>query len=467
VSHAVPRPAVPRWALWAGACVALALASIALPGGPSYDPWAWITFGREIVEPGLSFSTHASTGWKPLPVLFTTPLALFGPAAPSLWLAVVRAAGLGALALAFHLGARAMGPIAGAIAALALLTSSDWVRYLAAGNIEPVVIALLLGAIALHLGGRRGGAFVLGAMAGLARPEAWLLVGLYALDLLIRERRWWPLLLGMPAMLALWIVPDWLGSGDLLHTFHAAEISAEPRTLQDTGDPAVNLVRGALGIVVVPVWIGALCALALAWRDRTVRAVAVVVAGWTVPTVAATAIGYPAVPRYLVEPVALCCVLCGIGVVAVARLANAPRVRLALVAVLAVAFAPFAVARTIGLAHQATDSKARAHALAQLWHAADAAERHARVAQLHPVIQPSGLANGLVWKLDVRLRDVSPWFTQQTRIAFINGSTRPVIARLHRRDATAKQIASSGPWRVLLVRWPQSSQAAGLTASRR
>jgi hypothetical protein len=467
VSHAVQRPAVPRAALWAGGCVALALGSIALPGGPSYDPWAWITFGREIVDPGLSFSTHASTGWKPLPVLFTAPLALFGPAAPSLWLAVVRAAGLGALALAFRLGTRAAGPIAGAIAALALLTSADWVRYLAAGNIEPVVIALLLGAIALHLTDHRGGAFVLGAMAGLARPEAWLLVGLYALDLLIRERRWWPLLLGVPGMLALWIVPDWLGSGDLLHTFHAAEISAEPRTLQDTGDPSLHLVRGALGIVVVPVWIGALGALVLAWHDRTVRAVAVVVAGWTLPTVAATAVGYPAVPRYLVEPVALCCVLCGIGVVAIARLATTPRRRVALVAGLAAAFAPFAVARTISLAHQASNSKARADALAQLWHAADAAQHRAPVARMHPVIQPSGLANGLVWKLHVRLRDVSAWFTPLTRVAFINGDTRPVIARLHRRDASARQIASSGPWRVLLVRWPASSQAGGLTASRR
>src|SRR5213078_265963 len=65
-----------------GGCVALAAASLALPSAPTYDPWAWIVFGRELVLPGPGFSTIASTGWKPLAVLFTAPLSLAGSAAP-------------------------------------------------------------------------------------------------------------------------------------------------------------------------------------------------------------------------------------------------------------------------------------------------------------------------------------------------------------------------------------------------
>ena len=189
----------------------------------------------------------AHTGWKPLAVLFTAPFALAGSAAPSLWLLVVRVAGLAALTLAFRLAARAGGRAAGVLAALALLARTDWLRYLSAGNVEPLVVALVLGAIELHLGGRRGAAFVLRAgRAG--RPEVWPLVGAYALYIAVVDRRWWPLVLGVPGMFALWIVPDWLGSGDLLHTFHLAQISAEPSSLQGTGNPALELLRGAAGI---------------------------------------------------------------------------------------------------------------------------------------------------------------------------------------------------------------------------
>jgi hypothetical protein len=448
-------PPAARVALRWGGCLALAVASLALPAAPTYDPWAWIVFGRELAVPGLGFSTHAGTGWKPLAVLFTAPLALLGDAAPSLWLVVVRAAGLVAMALAFRLAARAAGPIAGAIAAVALLASSDWLRYLSAGNIEPLVVALLLGAIELHLRGRRGAAFLLGALAGLARPEVWLLVGVYAAFLWLSDRRWWPLAVGVPGMLALWIVPDWRGSGDLLHTFHAAQISAEPHALQGTSDPALELLGGAAGIVPAPVWIGALCGLALGLRarDRTVAALAVVVGAWVLPTVAGTALGYPAVPRYLVEPAAACCVLAGVGLVAVARLASGARGRTALAAALAAVSVPFAVSRAIGLGHQAGDAKGRAAELSNLWRAVDRAQRRVPVARLHPVVEPGALANALAWKLDLRLRGVVGAFSPAAvRIAFIEGDERPVIARLRRHGATVVRLTAAGRWHVLLVR---------------
>jgi hypothetical protein len=444
-----------RVALQWGGCLALAVASLALPSVPTYDPWAWIVFGRELVVPGPGFSTVASTGWKPLAVLFTAPLALLGSAAPSLWLVVVRSAGLVALTLAFRLASRGGGPIAGAIAALALLGSSDWLRYLSAGNIEPLVVALMLGAIELHLRGRRQGAFLLGALAGLARPEVWLLVGVYATYVSMSERQWWPLALGVPGMFALWIVPDWLGSGDLLHTFHLARISAEPRSLQGTSDPALELLRGVGTIAPAPVWIGALCGLAFGWRtrDRTVAALAVVAAAWALPTIAATALGYPAVPRYLVVPVAVCCVLAGIGVVAVVRLASRARGRAVLAAALVAVSAPFAVSRAVGLAHQSADAKARDQKLSALWRAVDRAQRRAAVARMHPVVKPGGLENGLAWKLDLRLDGVGRWFSPAVGIAFIEGDDAAVIARLRRRNATATRLTAAGPWRVLLVRW--------------
>ena len=106
-------------------------------------------------------------------------------------------------------------------------------------------------------------------------------------------------------------------------------------SLQGTGDPALELLRGTGTIAPAPVWVGALCGLVFGWRarDRTVAALASVAAAWVGAHRRGTALGYPAVPRYLVVPVAICCVLAGIGAVAVVRLASAPRGR----AVLAVA----------------------------------------------------------------------------------------------------------------------------------
>src|SRR3954452_22303360 len=123
---AVARPAwlVGMVPLIAG-CVALAALSLLLVSSPTYDPWAWIIWGREVVH--VDLSTVGGPSWKPLPVLFTAPFSLFGDAAPDLWLLIARAGGLLALAMAFRLARRLAGDrwgmVAGIVAALTLFTS--------------------------------------------------------------------------------------------------------------------------------------------------------------------------------------------------------------------------------------------------------------------------------------------------------------------------------------------------------
>jgi hypothetical protein len=184
-----------------------------------------------------------------------------------------------------------------------------------------------------------------------------------------------------------------------------------------------------------------------------VAALAFVAAAWALPTVAATALGYPAVARYLVVAVAICCVLAGIGVVAVVRLAPRARGRAVLAAALVAVSAPFAVSRAVGLAHQSAAAKARDQKLSALWRAVDRAQRRAPVARMHPVVKPGGMENSLAWKLNLRLDDVGRWFSPAVGIAFIDGDDAAVIARLRRRNATATRLTAAGPWRVLLVRW--------------
>ena len=72
------------------ASLAIGALSLLIPSTPSYDPWSWLLWGREIIHGQLTITT-GGTSWKPLPMIFTVPFALFGKAAPDLWLAVARA----------------------------------------------------------------------------------------------------------------------------------------------------------------------------------------------------------------------------------------------------------------------------------------------------------------------------------------------------------------------------------------
>ena len=86
--------------------------------------------------------------------LFTTPLALFGGAAPALWLIVARAGGLLALAGAFALAARLGGRWAGVAAAAVMALSPWWLFNTALGNSEGLLAAAVLWAVVAHLAGR-------------------------------------------------------------------------------------------------------------------------------------------------------------------------------------------------------------------------------------------------------------------------------------------------------------------------
>ena len=108
------------WKLLVLVCLGVAALSLLGPSVPTYDPWAWIIWGRQIAH--LDLNTVSGPSWKPLPVFFTTVFSFAGDdAAPNLWLLISRAGGMIAIAMAYRLGSRLGGRPAGVIAALALL----------------------------------------------------------------------------------------------------------------------------------------------------------------------------------------------------------------------------------------------------------------------------------------------------------------------------------------------------------
>ena len=83
------------------------------------------------------------------------------------------------LAARFSGGPRAVRWGAGVLAAVALLLTPLWVRYMAHGNEAPMAIFFLLWGIERHLDGKRNHALILGFLACLLRPEVAPFIGAY------------------------------------------------------------------------------------------------------------------------------------------------------------------------------------------------------------------------------------------------------------------------------------------------
>jgi hypothetical protein len=343
-----PRP----WKLLLLGCVALAALSLMLPSVPTYDPWAWIIWGREIAH--LDLVTTTGPSWKPLPVIFTTPFSLAGDdGAPLLWLVVARAGGILAFAMAFRLGNRLAGPFAGAIAAVALILADEFIRNFARGNSEGLLVALALWAIERHLDGRRRDAFLLGIAAALLRPEVWPFIALYGLFLIAADRR--PATFGLVlggglGLLILWFVPEYLGSGDFLRAAERAR-QPNPDSAAFAAHPFIEVFDRSSSVLSVPVYVGGVLAVLVAahafvrHRRQGVRlAMAAIATVLMVSVAAMTQAGFAGNLRYVALPAAFVCVLSGAGWVWLVRSTNARLgtvAACALVAVVVAASAPF------------------------------------------------------------------------------------------------------------------------------
>jgi hypothetical protein len=310
-------------------CLAVGAASLLTVSAPTYDPWAWIIWGREILHGDLV--TLEGPSWKPLPVLFTTPFALFGDdTAPALWLVIARAGGVLAFAMAYRLGARLAGQWAGAIAAVSLLLADEFVFNFARGNSEGLLVALVLWAIERHLDGRRSQAFVLGFAAALLRPEVWPFFALYGLWLIYQawdgEVPWreFALVSGLGLLtLVLWFVPEYLGSGDWLRAAARAR-DPNPDSAAFAAHPFVEVFRRSASVLSLPLYLGAAIATAIAaWRrDRVQLALAAMATILMIAVAAMTQAGFAGNLRYVALPAALLCVLAGAGWVEVVRSAR-------------------------------------------------------------------------------------------------------------------------------------------------
>ena len=159
-----------------GGALLIGALSLLFPSTPSYDPWSWLIWGRQILH--LDLQTTAGPTWKPLGVLIAMIFEPFGSAQPNLLLVITRAGAVMAVAMTFRIAWRILRPLVAeraggdvarwallpvllgaAVAGASLLNSPSFVTDNALGYSEGLMTALVLIAIDRHLDGARRQAF--------------------------------------------------------------------------------------------------------------------------------------------------------------------------------------------------------------------------------------------------------------------------------------------------------------------
>jgi hypothetical protein len=348
------RPPASLLALAALAVVGLA-AFVAFPTYPTYDSFYALVWGRDLLAghaPDLS--AYRAPTEHPLAIVFGVLCSLFGQAGARLMVAGAIASFVALVAGVFRVAQQSFGEAVGWVAAALMVTRFYDENLTVQGYLDITYLALVVWATALEVARPRRGAPVLWllAAAGLLRPDAWVLSGVYWLWLAWPRRapawaqrvaeapaqelpaaegpaaeaaagaqsappasnraraRWLSLALLAPVV---WIAFDALLTGNPLHSLSATtELAGELERSHGLSGTLSSIWPFAVRIDKLPVLLGALCGAGLALLlvpRRALIPLAVVVLQVLV-FVAEGVAGASVINRYLLGATALALVFC-------------------------------------------------------------------------------------------------------------------------------------------------------------
>jgi hypothetical protein len=464
-------------------CIILGAVSAAvLPTVPSYDPWSWIVWGREVTDPHLSFIVNGGPSWKPLPMIFTTIYGLFGSIAPTLWVITARIGGLlglwGTIRLTRRLsGGGWLGLFAGVLAAIGIILTGRqdqaWWYYFLHGTSEAPLVGVTVWFVDRVIDGRHLQAYLIAVAGGLIRPEWWPFIGLYALWLWFREPGFRTPLMRLVLVAGVvvqpfgWFVPPWVTTGQpFLAAQHAADYNGHLGT-----DVLRSIVTRGIRDQVLPALILAVVAVVIGWvrdRDKVILAIGAGIVAWWVIVVGETLDGYPGLERFFLPAATLVTVLGGVGIAQLAQLAGGlvRRIRVPVTAAVAVALAalciPFVTAQATIVRGDETNARQGVYLLNELTKAVAAVGGKSGVLPCRSsftAINHSGQP-ALAWKLGVTLERVGTAMGAPG-VDFIGPHSAQIggPAVVDPRLTHSQTLAVVGPWRVVRLTTPGLPQA--------
>jgi hypothetical protein len=344
---------------FAAMCVGALIGYFAFPTYPTYDSFYALLWGRDLLQLHLpDFRVYRGPTEHPLAIAFGVLCSIFGHGGARLMVLSSIASFVAAVAGIYRLGRLCFGPVVGLVAAL-LLLSRFFVENLAAqGYLDISYLALIVWAIVLEVERPRRGTpvFLALAAAGLLRPDAWVLSGVYWLWCSWRaENRTRLKYLAIAAIApVLWVGMDAAVTGDPLYSLNAtAGLAQELERTQGLTSVVASVWNYADRIDKLPVLLGALVGLPLAiWmaprRVLVPLAALVLLAG---VYVAEGAVGASVIDRYLIGAATVLLLFCAVSIGGWAMLQPGSKLRRAWIvgAVALVVYGAASVATTLSL----------------------------------------------------------------------------------------------------------------------
>ncbi|HEX4188930.1 MAG TPA: hypothetical protein VHY83_13625 [Solirubrobacteraceae bacterium] len=344
---------------FAAMCVLALIGYFAFPTYPTYDSFYALLWGRDVLHLHLpDFRVYRGPTEHPLAIAFGALCSLFGGVGARLVVLGSIASFVAVVAGTYRLGRLCFGPLVGLVAAL-LVLSRFFVESLASqGYLDISYIALIVWAVVLEVERPRRGAPVLAllAAAGLLRPDAWVLSGLYWLWCSWRATNRTRLLyLGIAAIgPVVWCGVDAIVTGNPLYSLNAtAGLAQELERTQGFGAVVASMWTFGERIDKVPVLIGALAGIPLAvWLvPRRAAVPLAALLGLLAVFVAEGAAGASVIDRYFLGAATILLLFCAVSVGGWSMLRPGSLVRRVWMvgAAALVAFGAFSAATTLNL----------------------------------------------------------------------------------------------------------------------
>jgi hypothetical protein len=303
-------------------CVLALVGYFAFPTYPTYDSFYALLWGRDLLHLHMpDFHVYRGPTEHPLAIAFGAFCSIFGQGGARLMVLGSIASFVALVAAVYRLGRLCFGPVVGALAGL-LVLSRFFVENLAAqGYLDISYIALVVWATALEVERPRRGAVVLlllGA-AGLLRPDAWVLSGIYWL--------WcaWPAdnptrlryLALAAAAPALWLGVDGIVTGNPLYSLHSTSgLAAELERTKGFSEVLSSTWSYAVRIDKLPVVLGGITGglIGIWLAPRRALVPLVVLATLLFVFLAEGAAGASVVDRYMIGAAVVMLVFCAVAV---------------------------------------------------------------------------------------------------------------------------------------------------------